>query len=359
MDDDDDDDKCFVCNKEVDFTVDPPILHDDCGHYACAGTCSDGSGDTCKRCVETAAAVRAAPVAAKAPLVVRVPRTESTLFGGFLARANSISAPIRNRHNTPETSKDPHWLVSLGPSRVPVSMLIQKGLDFNTCVADNGLTIQDFLDGGYTIGDLAEFPEVSPQMSRGGILPLGVQALMAMKTTATHFRQNPVALPMDKVAAITGLQPKHLVENFCLAFHPIEGIMSLTGPRTPPDTDWAVEDLHRMGFTTMDSFIHTLGLRKLSHWYNLRPSKIDLKLLGTTVDHLQQLEQDAAPTTTPAPELEPVASSVRATIPRGTPCVMIVSADGTLVKAPRPTRVAEEEKRAYSPTGVVQYSFDG
>ena len=357
----DDEDRCSVCSKTLDFTVDPPILHDECGHYACAASCSDGSGDTCKRCA-TQAALPPPVSSGPAPLVVHPSQPRRGLLTGLLAKANSISAPMRNRHDTPLTSKDPYWLVSLGPTKVPVTLLIQKGLDFNTCVA-HGLTMQHFLDGGYTIGHLSEFPEVTPQLSQDGIMPLGVQALQALQTTATHFKAYPVALPMERVTQETGLTPKHLVENFWIGFHPINGIMSLTGSSTPPDTAWSVDDLYRLGFTTMESFIGTLGLRKLSHWYALRPTKIDVELLGTTPEHLNLLEHDIV---TPSPISRPVYDSPFASIapgPRiGSPCVLQVSESGAFVKIPitdktSPLSSSSAPKKTYSSAGVIQYSF--
>ena len=171
-------DSCAVCGKTIDFVTESPILHDACDHYTCAGTCSDGSSATCPPCEQriATASQRKQHQAAARPLVVVQSHQSRGLFGGILAKANYLSSGIRNRHETAESSTDPFWLVKKGPAAAPVASLIEKGLDFNTCV-QHGLTLDHFLEGGYTIGDLAEFPEVSAEISTDGVTPIGVKAM--------------------------------------------------------------------------------------------------------------------------------------------------------------------------------------
>lgn len=303
----DDDDVCSVCRKQLDFIVDSPIHHTKCGHFACAGTCSDGKNESCDTCINVASVQSRQP----GQLVVYPPPpTQTGVFAGLYNMAHVASINLRNRHETPDTSTDLHWLVGLGPARVPVALLLRKKFDFNRCV-QKGITMDDFLRCGYSIGDLAGFPEVTPQLASDGITPLGVQALQALKTTASHFRQYPSALPMEAVRQLTGLTNKHLVEQFYLRFHPVSGIMS---PRAnmPPDTEWTIDQLRYMGFSTMAQFIEELGLRKVSHYWALNPGEREVQLLGVTARHMKYLENDVKP---PPPPPEPAVVVAAASAP--------------------------------------------
>jgi hypothetical protein len=229
-----------------------------------------------------------------------------------------------------------------------------------------GITIDDFLRSGYTIGHLAQFPEVTPQLSSDGVTPLGVQALQALRVTATHLKEYPQQLPIEQVRMATGLTNNDLVQRFWLAFHPVTGIQSARVRGVAPDTSWNIDQLHYMGFKTMDSFINELGLRKLSHWYNLSPGNREVQLLGATARHLSSLKNDtvanapAAAPVQPRP-INPGAPAHEWIFPAqpDQPKVSVrIEEDGTQVVMPYQERAPLRRQKAASGPARIKIDYD-
>lgn len=323
-------DVCPVCNAPINWAIDNPVTHDGCGHYVHAGTCcteNEAYNDKCRAC---AAATPPPSVAIGVPqqeevLDVEPARVEQGgLFSGVFGWANRVSANMRNRHETPHSSQDIHWLVSLGPAQAPIRLLLQKGFNLNVCVRA-GISLDNFLQGGYTIGDLAQFPRMSPQLSPDGIVPLGVKALQALRTTATHLKMYTQQLPIEEVRRHTGLTNKHLVERFWMGFHPDHGLQSAIS-RDSVDRAWTIDQLRYLGFDSMDKLINELGLKRVSHWYKLGPTPNDIHNLGAKEEHMSRLINDIPP---PQPAATP-AVVIRAPPSHHNPNAAVVVAGPTV-----------------------------
>jgi len=289
---------CAVCGKYLDMFVDMPIYHDGCEHYACAHRCSDGTNDKCGACLDGNKQEKEQEVRSYEEYEHNNDRVVVNLVSQDLEKvqirkdrwgdgafrwASDVSAGVRNRNETMETSNDPYWLLK---QHAPVSVLLEKGLGINELIAQ-GITMDQFIKGGYNIKELADFPQMTPKTHRTDVLPSGVTVLLALKTKAHHLRDNRQLLEIGEVRKRTGLQQKHLVENMKLHFHPKYGIWSAENKGT-----WTIDDLCYLGFNSMDSLIRELQLRKLSHWYALNPTQADLNTLGAKQQHVNQLTND-------------------------------------------------------------------
>lgn len=278
---------CIVCKKQLDLYTDMPIYHDDCGHYACAHTCSDGSSDTCQVCSTKGLEkdkTRDVGVVIERYEPQKVEVKKEGWGDGLFSWANDLSKGLRNRNETVESCKDPFWLVG---QRVPIGTLLEKGLHLNNLV-QKGITMDQFLKAGYNIKELAKFPEVTAKKADDAVFPGGVLVLLALKTKPHHLRDYSAQLPIKDVCEITGLTKRHIVENMKLGFHPKYGIFNEGDKKK----NWTIQDLRYLGFSTMKNFINQLGLRKLSHWYALNPTPVDLKLLEVTQEQVNSLISD-------------------------------------------------------------------
>lgn len=288
-------DTCSVCGKQMDLMCDMPIHHEGCGHNACGGRCSDGRSDYCRKCMSapvlsssSSSGNNSPGAAASEPVPARVDRSIQPQRG-ILAWAGQKVATLANRNMSTAESKDPFFLVG---RTVPVRTLIhEKGLGLNQLIAA-GITLDHLVGNGYTIADLEQFAEISPVTYSDSVLPEGVIALKALGFRVDHLRDSYTELPYERVCTVTGLNKRHLVEQFGLDFVPGIGIAS-PGPRAGHfDRNWSISRLRGLGFTTMDDFIDQLHLRFLSHWLQLRPTEAEKKALGVTQAHLDALVND-------------------------------------------------------------------
>lgn len=272
-------------------------------------------------------------------------------------------ATISNRNMTPEESQDAIWLIGLGPATVPVEMLLRKGLDFNTLI-DKGVHMDHFLSNGYTIADLEKFPEMTPEMSSSGVLPLGVEALKALDFRATHLRTHHTQLPYARVCEATGLNDLHLVNEFGLNFHPRYGIVSPGLQTNAFDRDWSIGTLMYLGFTSMDDFLDKLHMTSLSQWYAMRPTEEQKEALGVQQHHLDRLYNDVAmrdPTTPPSHHqrhVPPVMNGMTrppATVPAAMTPGGVYTVPGTGERALVPSHATQTGMRntSYSEGGVL------
>lgn len=262
-----------------------PIYHDGCNHYACARTCTDGTSNVCPVCTEKRAGGEAHDDVEQMEVVMeaRQVKPKKERWGaGLFALANNLSASLRNRNETIETSQDPFWLIT---QHAPVKTLMGKKLGLPELI-ESGVTMDNFLKAGYNIKELAFFPEFSPKIGEFDVHPMGVNALLALKMTPSHLRDYRNLLPIGEVRKKTGLTDRHIVENFKIGFHPVLGIVS-----SGNDRKWTIGDLRYLGFLTMEDFIRKLGLRYVDHWDALNPTRVEVNEMRVTREQINNLER--------------------------------------------------------------------
>jgi hypothetical protein len=224
----------------------------------------------------------------------------------FFARVRRNIPSVFNRNQTKETSTDPFFLLRQGPVQCPVSWLIDyKRMGLNHFLSQ-GVTIDDFLDNGYTWDDLKKFEAF-------GEPGKGVQALFALRTTADHFRQYPHALPVATLRQEIGLKSGDLCEYFGLHFPP-------AGPLTSPKSnDWTAEDCVALGLKMED--LMEFGMQYVEQYRDLQPTAAIEAQLEPTDAHVNELELLDAPTPVAVAAPTPVPVAAPAPVRRRPPVI--------------------------------------
>lgn len=284
--------KCSKCNKSIDPLIDLYVYHDDCGHYSHAGTCDDGSQSKCSNCIQLASAPisiekeeesigsgERTPTNDSLRKPLPAPRQQG-IFDRMMNWANKASASQLNRNETVETSRHIHFLLQ---NQYPIKSLLQeKEISLADCI-EAGVTIDDILANGYRFEDLKEFPEFRSKES-------AIQAFDCLQTTAEHFRDHWKELPAAEIRKWCGIDTRVFSEHFGIGFYPSIGLSSET---CDVPGEWTLEDVMRLGYDSFD-LLKKCGLKKLSHWKALSPTREQCQKLRATRKKVMSLTDDTA-----------------------------------------------------------------
>ena len=238
------DDNCNICKKLLTY-ADMAVFHDKCEHYACAGTCSDGSNDWCDACIEKKNFPSIGEIVVtdtQQNLPEEIQTYTKGLFSGTMRNLNKVSAILNWGKRDLATCNDVYWLID---GKVPIKELISRKIGINSIIKA-GVNLSMLISNGYTIEDLNMFPEVTPCSLFGKTKPHGIVVLEALGVRPHHFRGNHKSFPFEQVCQLTGLNKTYLSAEMGLRFDSIEGIVSPDDPES-----WTVDDLYALGFTNM------------------------------------------------------------------------------------------------------------
>jgi len=245
---------CRTCGEAI-LDSDTPIYHDACDHYSHA-KCDEGLMDECPQCRNSKkiAAIRDDSSTRPPERGERVLKPENpSRFAGVMTWINEKSAPIRNRKMTPETSRDPFYLMQTGQ---PIADFLSKGISVSG-MKESGIGIGHFLKNGYNLRKIRGFSEFDDQKE-------GILRLIDFGLTANMIVTNKGLLPIEELKEDCGLTPRIVVENLGVGFDDIRGLIG-------PGCAWNLEDAMYLGLDTKEE-LKNAGLATVSQWLRLEAS---------------------------------------------------------------------------------------
>lgn len=169
---------------------------------------------------------------------------------------------------------EPHQLLK---QQSPIDwMMREHDIGLQTLLAE-GVTIDDFLNNGYTWENLVLYKDLEKKNDRS------IYALCALKTTIDHFRDYADQLPLKEM---TFIKPSHIREYFGLQFDPSDDYL-----KSPYSDDWTAGDVVELGLT-MDNLINDIGMYNLQQYINLNPNEELEKKLRATPKHIEFLKSN-------------------------------------------------------------------
>lgn len=150
-----------------------------------------------------------------------------------------VASKLGLARETPlEQSQDPYVLLQ---NQVPVRVMVTRnkvGLQ-HFCKA--GVSMNDFLQCGYTLRDLCEFKDVSGARGKHRAL----QALaIGLRADANLFRDYPDAFPIEGVRKLTGMENDDICKYFGLSFP-----HALAPLQCSQDEGWRASDVIKLGLS--------------------------------------------------------------------------------------------------------------
>lgn len=143
-----------------------------------------------------------------------------------------------------------------------------------------GVTMNDFLNNGYTWQQLRTFKDLSedaPSKERSRM------ALYALKTNAEHFRDHPHLL--GSVIPDLEINGRHLVELYGFYFPENGQPLSVVGGKN--ESYWNASDLVKLGMKAQDLF--GAGMETLDQYQHLQASQEDARALEMTGSDIESL----------------------------------------------------------------------
>lgn len=288
--------KCVICRKQA---TAGSSLRTDCGHWT-HNQCLQELGakkdyGQCARCRglvdEAVRKPLREPVTNDGKDYVLHPPSASALKS-LRSAATSVLQKLRGV----PSAKSAFSLLSQGPYQMPVERIItdyELGLQH---MIKQGVTIDDFLQHGYTLDDLMLFQDLSGERGQ----ERARQALCALKMTADHLREyGDTVLPVERLREEYGVTPAIISSRFGLRFP--EGGFVLSSPASE---DWTAVDVLNLGYSMQDLIEHA-GMEYVEQYEELYPSEQDEKELNATLAHLDQLLTMEHEEETPIAEHDP------------------------------------------------------
>lgn len=190
------------------------------------------------------AAIRKAIAAERArePLCPPNPGFLGKMLGGVRKAVTLVSESSKPDWE----SNDPFKLLR---ARVPLRDLVNvHGYDITELINDHGVTINDFFENGYKLGDMCD--AFSSRMNRKE----GLDVLYFLRIDAEHFRQCPDMVQVPVIKQKLGYVGAAL-RNYGFAFHP------------GPDM-WTLPQMLEAGMTFSDAV--AAGMTRKSDWARVR-----------------------------------------------------------------------------------------
>lgn len=159
-----------------------------------------------------------------------------------------------------------------------------------------GITINDFINNGYSYNDLEFYPSIRDRK---------LKTLIALKCNAEHFKNGYIP--------IEGITSRDIIEWFGLYFPPNCGPLSTEGGQN--NTIWKASDLVKLGFKMQDLF--DAGLEYYEQYQDLDPTRQDEAKMDIPLNFIDELPSyNPEPTYVPTPAPAPVQVPVRTPMPR-------------------------------------------
>lgn len=263
--------KCVICRQQA---TAGSSLRTTCGHW------------THNQCMQELGMERNYQQCAKClGLLVNVPIQEPVTPDGrdyvlnppSLSAMESLRAKAAAMLGRKTTQTNAFELLAHGPYQMPVESIIQEhGLGLQHLIRD-GVTIDDFLQNGYTLDDLQHFQDLSGE--RGPARAR--QALCALKMTADHIRDGD--LPYERLRDEYEIGPREISTLYGLQFP--EGGYVLSSPASE---EWTAQDVLKMGYSMQDLIDHA-GMEYVEQYIELQPTAQDEALLAATQQHIDSL----------------------------------------------------------------------
>lgn len=269
---------CVVCN---DYVNAGKGLRTDCGHWT-HSECWRSIGkqkdfDNCPRCLGYVDDTTLdEPVTDDGVDYVMNPPTKNTL--SMLRGAASQVLTVLSRKKRTDTA-NPFFLLSQGPYQMPIKSIIREHHIGLQHMIKAGVTIDDFLNNGYSIDDMLAFKDIGERGSQRAH-----QALWALQMTADHMRDyGDSLLSVNTLKEKLGVTPSIICTVFGLEFppggHPL---------RSPFSEDWTARDVVTLGLT-MDDLLNHAGMEYQEQYFDLDPTTEDEVALKVQPSHASRL----------------------------------------------------------------------
>lgn len=203
-----------------------------------------------------------------------------TNLGALRAAATNV-LKVLARSNTVDTA-NPFSLLCQGPYQMPITSIIRNhdiGLQH---MIKAGVTIDDFLDNGYSLEDLKSFKDLSGE--RGDAR--AQLALSTLQLTADHMRiYGSTTLPIETLRNDYGVTPEVICSTYGLTCP--EGGYVLSSPLSE---DWLARDVVALGFK-MDDLLDYAKMEYQEQYFALEATAKDEIALGATLAHVSRLSK--------------------------------------------------------------------
>jgi hypothetical protein len=227
---------------------------------------------------------------------------QRSAIGSFFGEVLRIAGRVTEASIPDEESGDPYALLR---AKVPLETLVAKhGFDITELINDHGVTIADFFENGYTIGEMCN--AFGSRMNRAE----GMNVLYYLGMTDEFITALPQLSQVETMKSRLGFTPDALVKQLGYSFKP--------GPRA-----WTLPQMLDVGLTM--PMVMEQGMRTLQEWQELKATartNDDLRRFGVTPALEAQLKNETALLVAPAPSnpavkaaTAPVRSAGTATAP--------------------------------------------
>lgn len=187
------------------------------------------------------------------------PSTGSLILSSVSAAFSKHLVPIFSRTGAPVESLPPRELLA---NKVPLADLVNKyGYDITELINDHELTINDFFEHEYTVGEMID--AFSSRMNAKE----GLDVLSALGIQAEHFRCVPELVMADLMRKKIGYKPSDLVDRFHFQYK---------SPVTHPEEAWTLQEMIDAGLTFED--VMRAGMQCEVQWNELKQTAAPLVL---------------------------------------------------------------------------------
>jgi hypothetical protein len=192
---------CSFCKEVADESL--SVRHRGCGHLSHVD-CLPDTNTIGKKCGDCDGSAPSVSIGGEITAAGGEPRTTDGIdyvlypgtkqAPGLLKRAASIIPGLSLKiAETIENTQNPELLLN---NIVKIETIMKRNKMGLWHMLKAGIEMSDFLKNGYTWTDLLKFEDISNKGPERAL-----QTLVALKTSANHFRDYPAAFPLQKVKA--------------------------------------------------------------------------------------------------------------------------------------------------------------
>ena len=277
---------CAICGDELDLRGRKTIFIDHpCGHYSHARCIPDDDNDMdCAICKPESVAAQNRP---------KLDEPDLDGFGDWVmnppAQPHINKATLTILKTKDKLKKDPldcssaYRLLEL---KTPIPWMIRfKKLGLGHLFVEQGITLTDFLNNGYSIDDLCTFKDIGHKGPERGL-----QTLVTLGLTPDMLIDYANLMPVKAMKERFGMTPSVIASERIgggLYFHPEDGL------RSKDRKDWNLDHMVHLGFRYKD--LIKCGLCKREHWDDLKPTRENMKKLGVQKEEIESLPYEVEP----------------------------------------------------------------
>lgn len=185
--------------------------------------------------------------------------SSSSILSSVTTAFSKHVVPLFSRTGAPLESLPPRELLA---KKVPLADLVSRyGYDITELINDHQLTINDFFEHEYTIGEMID--AFSSRMNARE----GLDVLSALGIQAEHFRCVPDLVMADVMKKRIGYKPSDLVDRFHFQYK---------SPVTQPEEAWTLQEMVNAGLTFED--VRRAGMQCEVQWNELKQTAAPLAL---------------------------------------------------------------------------------